>query len=50
MTSQRRDKICALLKGIESGDEESVEVVNPNKYIQHNPQTSEGGEGVGSTF
>jgi predicted SnoaL-like aldol condensation-catalyzing enzyme len=50
MTSKRRDQICTLLKGIETGDEASVAVVNPEKYIQHNPQTHEGGEGLAALF
>ena len=50
MTSERKDQICALLKGIETGDEASVAVVNPDKYIQHNPQTHEGGEGLATLF
>ncbi len=43
---KRKDQICALLKGIETGDEASLAVVSPDKYIQHNPQTHEGGEGL----
>ena len=50
MTSIRKDQICTLLKGIETGDEASVAVVNPDKYIQHNPQTHEGGEGLAALF
>jgi len=50
MTSKRKDQICALLKGIETGDEAAVAVVNPDKYIQHNPQTREGGEGLAALF
>ena len=46
MTSKRKGQICTLLKGIETGDPASVAVVNPEKYIQHNPQTEEGGEGL----
>jgi predicted SnoaL-like aldol condensation-catalyzing enzyme len=49
MTSKRRDQICTLLKGIETGDEASVAVVSP-EYIQHNPQTHEGGEGLAALF
>jgi predicted SnoaL-like aldol condensation-catalyzing enzyme len=40
-----KDQIRALLKSIETGDSESVAVVNEAKYIQHNPQTQEGSEG-----
>jgi predicted SnoaL-like aldol condensation-catalyzing enzyme len=50
MTSIRKDQICTLLKGIETGDEASVAVVNPDRYIQHNPQTHEGGEGLAALF
>ena len=50
MTSRRKARICALLKGIESGDAAAVAVVNPDKYIQHNPQTREGGEGLAALF
>lgn len=50
MTIERKKKIQALLKGIETGDPASVTVVNPNKYIQHNPQTREGGEGLAALF
>ena len=50
MTSKRKDQICTLLKGIETGDEASVAVVSAEKYIQHNPQTHEGGEGLAALF
>lgn len=39
-----------MLKGIETGDAASIAVVNPNKYIQHNPQTHEGGVGLAELF
>jgi len=48
--SVRKQKIYHLLKGIETGDPESVKVVNEEKYIQHNPQTHEGGEGLAQLF
>ncbi|MFK7963454.1 MAG: nuclear transport factor 2 family protein [Burkholderiaceae bacterium] len=50
MTEERKSKIHALLKGIETGDPASVAVVNQDKYIQHNPQTHEGGEGLAALF
>jgi len=50
MTSKRKEQICSLLKAIETGDEAAVAVVNPDKYIQHNPQTHEGGEGLAALF
>ena len=50
MTSKRKDQIRKLLKGIETGDPESVTVVNEDKYIQHNPLTREGSEGLAELF
>ena len=51
MTSlSRKQKIIDLLKGIETGDPASVVVVNEEKYIQHNPQTHEGGVGLVDLF
>lgn len=50
VTAERKDKICALLKGIETGDPASVAVVNQDQYIQHNPETHEGGEGLAALF
>lgn len=48
--SIRKQQIVALLKGIETGDTASVAVVHPGRYIQHNPQTHEGGEGLAELF
>ncbi len=39
-----------MLKGIETGDPESVKVANQEQYIQHNPHTHEGGEGLAALF
>ena len=50
MSKDRKELIRALLKAIETGDEEAVAVVNPHKYIQHNPETHEGGEGLAALF
>ncbi len=50
MTVKRKKQITALLKAIETGEEAPVAVVNPDKYIQHNPQTTEGGEGLAALF
>ncbi len=50
MSSKRKDMICALLKGIETGAPESVAVIHPDKYIQHNPQTHEGRQGLAALF
>lgn len=50
MTDAKKDQIRALLKSIETGDPGPVAVVNEAKYIQHNPQTHEGSEGLASLF
>jgi len=50
MRSKRKNQICALLKGIETGDPEAVTVVNESKYIQHNPLTPEGNVGLAELF
>ena len=50
MNIAKKDKIIALLKSIETGDPGPVAVVNEAKYIQHNPQTHEGSEGLAVLF
>lgn len=50
MTSMRKRQIHDLLKGIETGDPASVEVVNEAKYIQHNPHNREGSAGLAELF
>jgi len=50
MVSNKKEQICKLLKGIETGDPAAVSVVNEDKYIQHNPQTHEGSEGLAVLF
>lgn len=50
VSTKNKERIRALLKGIETGDPAAVEVVNQAKYIQHNPQTEEGGEGLAALF
>ena len=49
MTS-KKDLLRKFLKGIETGDAMAAAVVNEEKYIQHNPQTHEGGEGIAALF
>jgi len=46
----KKDQIRKLLKSIETGDPEPVAVVDEAKYIQHNPQTREGSEGLAALF
>jgi predicted SnoaL-like aldol condensation-catalyzing enzyme len=50
MNVSNKDLICALLKSIETGDSDAVAVVDESKYIQHNPQTHEGSEGLATLF
>jgi predicted SnoaL-like aldol condensation-catalyzing enzyme len=46
----KKELLQKLLKGIETGDPEAATVVNEAKYIQHNPQTHEGSEGLAQLF
>ena len=50
MALAKKDQIRRLLKSIETGDPGPVAVVNEEKYIQHNPQTQEGSEGLAALF
>ena len=50
MAGAKKDQIRALLESIETGDPGPVAVVNEAKYIQHNPQTHEGSEGLAALF
>lgn len=50
MSESKKDRIRALLKSIETGDPAPVAVVNEAKYIQHNPQTHEGSDGLAVLF
>lgn len=50
MQEQRKQAIIELLKGIETGNPESVKVVNEQQYIQHNPLTREGDVGLAELF
>lgn len=50
MASDKVEQIRALLNSIETGDAGPVAVVNEAKYVQHNPQTHEGSEGLASLF
>jgi predicted SnoaL-like aldol condensation-catalyzing enzyme len=50
LTLSKKDQIRALLKSIETGDPGPIGVVNEEKYIQHNPQTHEGSEGLAALF
>lgn len=46
----KRALLQKFLKGLETGDAMAAAVVNEDKYIQHNPQTHEGSEGIAELF
>lgn len=48
--ASNRQRITTMLKGIETGDPASVEVVNEACYVQHNPMTEEGSIGLAELF
>ena len=48
--ARNKDRIVALLKSIETGEPGPISVVNEARYIQHNPQTHEGSEGLAALF
>lgn len=50
MTGAKKDQIKALLKSIETGEPGPIAVVDEERYIQHNPQTQEGSEGLVALF
>jgi predicted SnoaL-like aldol condensation-catalyzing enzyme len=50
MIENKKDRIRNLLKSIETGELGPIAVVNEEKYIQHNPQTQEGSEGLAALF
>ena len=50
MTPSKKHRIAAMLKSIKTGDPAPIAVVNEAKYIQHNPQTHEGSEGLAVLF
>ncbi len=48
--ASKKELLQKFLKGIETGDAMAAAVVNEARYIQHNPQTHEGGEGIAALF
>ncbi|MFK7929327.1 MAG: nuclear transport factor 2 family protein [Myxococcota bacterium] len=46
----RIDRIHTLLMGIETGDPDAVLVIHPERYVQHNPQTETGRDGLAALF
>lgn len=48
MELTQKEKVVDLLKSIETGAQEPVAYINPNKYIQHNLSVADGLEGFGA--
>jgi len=48
MEISNKEKVIALLKSIETGAQEPVGYINPNKYNQHNLEVADGLEGFGA--
>ncbi|WP_247656638.1 nuclear transport factor 2 family protein [Maribacter sp. MMG018] len=48
MEISNKEKVVALLKSIETGAQEPVGYINPNKYIQHNLGIADGLTGFGA--
>ncbi|MBN2595669.1 MAG: hypothetical protein JXR82_02680 [Marinifilaceae bacterium] len=48
MEASNKQKVIELLKSIETGDQELVGYINPNKYIQHNQAVGDGLAGFGA--
>ncbi len=48
--ASKKEQISTFLKGIETGDPQAVAIVNESQYIQHNPLTRTGTEGLAELF
>lgn len=48
MEISNKEKVIALLKSIETGEQEPVGYINPDKYIQHNLGVADGLAGFGA--
>src|SRR6202051_4324052 len=46
--SHRKQQVVALLKAIETGAPESLAIINPDNYIQHNLAAADGLAGLGA--
>ena len=49
-TMNQKEQVVALLKSIETGESAPVAVINPEKYIQHNPSIKDGLAGFGEAL
>jgi predicted SnoaL-like aldol condensation-catalyzing enzyme len=45
-----KDKAIAVISSIETGDQNAIQYINPEKYIQHNLAVSDGLAGFGEVF
>lgn len=45
-----RDKAVAVISSIETGDQNAISYINPNKYIQHNLAVADGLAGFGEAL
>ncbi len=50
MEISNKEKVVALLKSIETGDQEPISYINLNKYIQHNLGVADGLAGFGAVL
>ena len=50
MEKSNKEKVVELLKSIETGAQEPASYINPNKYIQHNQNVTDGLEGFGTVL
>lgn len=50
MNTSNREKAIALLNSIETGDQEAIKYVNPQKYVQHNLSVADGLAGFGEVL
>jgi len=50
MNLSNKEKVVALLTSIETGDQQPVSYINPDKYIQHNLMVGDGLAGFGEVL
>ncbi|MGD1893244.1 MAG: hypothetical protein ACFB15_21975 [Cyclobacteriaceae bacterium] len=50
MKLSNKDKVVALLNSFNTGDQEPIGYINPNKYIQHNLSVANGLQGFGEVM
>lgn len=50
MSLSKKHLLQKFLKGIETGDAMAAAVVDEDRYLQHNPETGTGGQGIAELF